>query len=252
VYSYRARWYLPEAGVFGERDPAGYLDASDPYAAFGWNPFGATDPSGRMKICAYYHCYGLYHYDVVFETSGKFFFDPDPRGMLVSKIITTVIRSDGVVERIAVQALIEVVKKGILKPTRWRGWVATDPGMIGAFFKKTVKHPMNPVLGDERWVASGFERRLEKAFTERVPKHDSAWYYTRDAMLEINAAVKATTDDMVAHREISEREAAEIRAAYDVRWLMKLAREGAKDRCLVAGDTPEHPMKTLIEQAESQ
>ena len=47
LYSYRARWYLPEAGVFAERDPVGYSEIQGLYLALGANTPGRLDPFGR-------------------------------------------------------------------------------------------------------------------------------------------------------------------------------------------------------------
>jgi len=49
MYYYRARWYLPEGGVFGERDPLGYGDSADLYQVLGYQPAGIVDPFG-LKI----------------------------------------------------------------------------------------------------------------------------------------------------------------------------------------------------------
>jgi RHS repeat-associated protein len=46
VYSYRARWYLPEAGVFAERDPVGHVESPSLYAAFRVDPPNLLDPLG--------------------------------------------------------------------------------------------------------------------------------------------------------------------------------------------------------------
>jgi hypothetical protein len=48
MYDYRNRWYLPEAGVFGERDPVGFVQSPSPYAALRVNPANAIDPSGKI------------------------------------------------------------------------------------------------------------------------------------------------------------------------------------------------------------
>jgi len=49
LYSYRARWYLPEAGVFGERDPVGAKQSPDLYLGLGDNPIGMVDPTGLQN-----------------------------------------------------------------------------------------------------------------------------------------------------------------------------------------------------------
>jgi len=50
-YYYRARWYLPEAGVFAERDPIGPVDSVNLHQALGWDPQNVLDPTGRrIKI----------------------------------------------------------------------------------------------------------------------------------------------------------------------------------------------------------
>jgi hypothetical protein len=48
VYYYRNRWYLPEAGVFGEKDPVGPVSSVDLYQALGRNPQNLLDPFGLM------------------------------------------------------------------------------------------------------------------------------------------------------------------------------------------------------------
>ena len=49
MYDYRARWYLPEAGVFGERDPFGYAGSPNQYMVLGGDPLGAIDPMGLFQ-----------------------------------------------------------------------------------------------------------------------------------------------------------------------------------------------------------
>jgi len=46
LYHYRARWYLPEAGVFGERDPVGFTAWSNLFQAFGVDSANGGDPFG--------------------------------------------------------------------------------------------------------------------------------------------------------------------------------------------------------------
>ncbi|NOZ79170.1 MAG: hypothetical protein GXP48_08345, partial [Acidobacteria bacterium] len=46
MYSYRNRWYLPETGVFGERDPLGPVDSVDLYQYVGYDPQNLRDPFG--------------------------------------------------------------------------------------------------------------------------------------------------------------------------------------------------------------
>ena len=48
AYYYRARWYLPEAGVFAERDPVGYVQSPSLYAELWIDPLNAIDPQGRI------------------------------------------------------------------------------------------------------------------------------------------------------------------------------------------------------------
>src|SRR5262249_35058876 len=43
---FRARWLDPQTGVWVSADPLGYVDSSNPYAAFGGNPVGRRDPTG--------------------------------------------------------------------------------------------------------------------------------------------------------------------------------------------------------------
>jgi RHS repeat-associated protein len=50
LYHYRARWYLPEAGVFAERDPEGYKDSPNPFQAFNFSPVNVLDPSGTRIV----------------------------------------------------------------------------------------------------------------------------------------------------------------------------------------------------------
>jgi len=50
MYYYRARWYLPEGGVFGERDPVGYGDGQSVYGAFLSSPANRLDPSGFSAL----------------------------------------------------------------------------------------------------------------------------------------------------------------------------------------------------------
>ncbi len=47
MYSYRARWYLPEMGEFGERDPVQHVQGSDLYAFLGASPVNRVDPLGK-------------------------------------------------------------------------------------------------------------------------------------------------------------------------------------------------------------
>ena len=49
TYWYRARTYSPTLGRFLQRDPLGYADGANPYAYVGNGPWGATDPSGKIK-----------------------------------------------------------------------------------------------------------------------------------------------------------------------------------------------------------
>jgi hypothetical protein len=46
VYDYRNRWYLPEAGVFGERDPVGFKNSESLFAFLGVDPPNLRDPIG--------------------------------------------------------------------------------------------------------------------------------------------------------------------------------------------------------------
>jgi len=48
MYYYRARWYLPEAGVFGERDPVGYAQTPNLYGYMDEDPANLLDPMGRQ------------------------------------------------------------------------------------------------------------------------------------------------------------------------------------------------------------
>ncbi len=52
VYDYRNRWYLPEAGVFGERDPEGYSNGPDLLAFCQSNAVNMVDPLGLQN---YFH-----------------------------------------------------------------------------------------------------------------------------------------------------------------------------------------------------
>jgi len=52
-YSYRARWYLPEGGVFLERDPVGYGDSEDLYQVLGYSPVNFRDPFGNKTEVSY-------------------------------------------------------------------------------------------------------------------------------------------------------------------------------------------------------
>lgn len=55
MYYYRARWYLPDGGVFGERGPLGYHDSPSSYQWLGLAPVQLRDPSGeRLAIRKYY------------------------------------------------------------------------------------------------------------------------------------------------------------------------------------------------------
>ena len=47
MYSYRARWYLPEMGGFGERDPVGYADSDNLMQVLSFNAPNLTDPFGK-------------------------------------------------------------------------------------------------------------------------------------------------------------------------------------------------------------
>ncbi len=47
MYSYRARWYLPEMGEFGERDPIWPPKHANRFEAFDSRPTGVRDPLGR-------------------------------------------------------------------------------------------------------------------------------------------------------------------------------------------------------------
>ena len=53
MYFYRARWYLPEAGVFGERDPVGYADSPSYYISFQASLPNLRDPSGWSAVNEY-------------------------------------------------------------------------------------------------------------------------------------------------------------------------------------------------------
>ncbi|RMD59942.1 hypothetical protein D6833_10745, partial [Candidatus Parcubacteria bacterium] len=48
AYYYRARWYLPEAGVFAERDPVVFLDGQSQHLALAGDAENRIDPSGLM------------------------------------------------------------------------------------------------------------------------------------------------------------------------------------------------------------
>jgi len=48
VYSYRNRWYLPEAGVFAERDPFGYADSPNLLQVLGYSATNTWDPYGEQ------------------------------------------------------------------------------------------------------------------------------------------------------------------------------------------------------------
>jgi len=50
MYYYRARWHLPEAGVFGERDPVGYHDSVSFYQSMMNSPFNWADPWGSNVV----------------------------------------------------------------------------------------------------------------------------------------------------------------------------------------------------------
>jgi RHS repeat-associated protein len=47
MYYYRARWYLPEGGVFLERDPLQYLDSPNSFSFENSSPFNFGDPLGK-------------------------------------------------------------------------------------------------------------------------------------------------------------------------------------------------------------
>jgi RHS repeat-associated protein len=49
MYYYRARWYLPEGGVFGERDPVGYGDSAGLYDVMNGDPANRFDPFGLLS-----------------------------------------------------------------------------------------------------------------------------------------------------------------------------------------------------------
>jgi len=50
MHFYRARWYLPEAGVFAERDPVGYGDSQNLTSWLKWDPANYSDPYGLFAI----------------------------------------------------------------------------------------------------------------------------------------------------------------------------------------------------------
>jgi len=50
MYFYRARWYLPEAGVFAERDPLGYRYSANVYDSFHASPPNLGDPWGANVV----------------------------------------------------------------------------------------------------------------------------------------------------------------------------------------------------------
>ena len=50
MYYYRARWYLPAAGVFGERDPMDPSQGVNLYSYLNSNPVGILDPMGRQSF----------------------------------------------------------------------------------------------------------------------------------------------------------------------------------------------------------
>ncbi len=59
VYYYRARWYLPEAGVFGERDPLGPVNSVNLHQALGWDPQNVLDPNGLVGTLTTEYNYGI-------------------------------------------------------------------------------------------------------------------------------------------------------------------------------------------------
>jgi RHS repeat-associated protein len=54
LYHYRARWYLPEAGVFAERDPEGYRQSPSLYQFLGHSTVNAVDPTGAKIVALWY------------------------------------------------------------------------------------------------------------------------------------------------------------------------------------------------------
>jgi RHS repeat-associated protein len=50
VYDYRNRWYLPETGVFGERDPFELSGLPNLYTAFAASPYENGDPFGEWNF----------------------------------------------------------------------------------------------------------------------------------------------------------------------------------------------------------
>jgi RHS repeat-associated protein len=58
VYSYRARWYLPETGVFAERDPMGYSAGPDAFGFLSANTYNVIDPLGLYEKD--FHFYAVY------------------------------------------------------------------------------------------------------------------------------------------------------------------------------------------------
>jgi RHS repeat-associated protein len=50
LYHYRARWYLPEAGVFAERDPEGYRQSPSLYQFLDYSTVNAVDPYGKATV----------------------------------------------------------------------------------------------------------------------------------------------------------------------------------------------------------
>jgi len=50
MYYYRARWYLPETGVFGERDPVGHEGGPNLYPGLFLDPQNLLDPYGLLHL----------------------------------------------------------------------------------------------------------------------------------------------------------------------------------------------------------
>ena len=81
VYFYRARWYLPETGEFGERDPVGYVDSSVPYDFVAQDPANWVDPGGNRIVILWYGMGSAFdHYDGMTQLAQKLVSQAKSRG----------------------------------------------------------------------------------------------------------------------------------------------------------------------------